>query len=435
MITEMYMPKNGMDMTEGTIVKWLKNVGDRVVLDEPIMEIETDKITMETESPGSGILLKKLYDDGATVPVLTVLGYIGEAGDKLPEGTEAPEGASVPPQGAPASAEASPAAPASGEAACAATPHARKLASDKGISLSSVAATGRDGQITAGDVQAAANSTPVARAVAARNGVKLNETKGSGFGGKVTRADVEGGGGAASAVAEAVQEIEQVLERRNLTPMRRVIARRMLESHTDIPSVTQSVVADVTRLTELRRELNEARGTRVSLNDFVVRAAALAVKDSERVRMQYENGEYVLYSRVNIGVAVGLDDGLLVPVVRDADGKTLLELSAELKELASKAREGRLAKSDVGDARMTVTNMGMFGTHSFTPIINEPESAILGVCAAEDVLALNEAKEVETRKRMMLCLTYDHRILNGTEAAEFSNRIKAYLEQPLLLLQ
>lgn len=290
MITEMYMPKNGMDMTEGTIVKWLKNVGDRVVLDEPIMEIETDKITMETESPGSGILLKKLYDDGATVPVLTVLGYIGEAGDKLPEGTEAPEGASVPPQGAPASAEASPAAPASGEAACAATPHARKLASDKGISLSSVAATGRDGQITAGDVQAAANSTPVARAVAARNGVKLNETKGSGFGGKVTRADVEGGGGAASAVAEAVQEIEQVLERRNLTPMRRVIAKRMLESHTDIPSVTQSVVADVTRLTELRRELNEARGTRVSLNDFVVRAAALAVKDSERVRMQYENG-------------------------------------------------------------------------------------------------------------------------------------------------
>lgn len=429
MITEMFMPKNGMDMTEGTIVRWLKAEGERVEADEPIMEIETDKITMEAEAPGSGILLKKLYNDGDTVPVLTVIGYIGESGDKLPEGSGAADA------GQPAAeADTQDSAPAKGRDArgafVAATPYARQLASEKGLPLSCVAPTGTDGQILGHDVAKAANSTGVARAMAAETGAKLNEISGSGEGGRVRKADLTGRDEAPSAVPAA----GAAPQRRPLTPMRKVIAKRMYESHANIPTVTQNTRVDVTRLMQLRKELNGDKESRVSVNDFVIRAVALAVTENERIRMQFSGAEYTLLDRTNVGVAVSTKDGLLVPVIHDADKKTLSQLSAEVKELAASARSGGLKKEQLGDARITITNLGMFGVHSFTPIINEPEAAILGVSAAEDYLILNERKEVEARKRMMLCLTYDHRILNGTEAAEFSNRVKFLLEHPYALL-
>ncbi|MBR4548361.1 MAG: 2-oxo acid dehydrogenase subunit E2 [Oscillospiraceae bacterium] len=430
MITEMYMPKNGMDMTEGTIVKWLKEEGERVRADEPIMEIETDKIVMEAEAPGSGVLLKKLYREGDTVPVLTVIGYIGEEGDALP--TE--KGGVAPEADAPAAENPAPAAeaPAAAGEKIAATPHARQLAAENGIPLRCVSPSGSEGQILASDVQAAAHSTGVARAVAANGGVQLNTLTGTGEGGRITKADVE----AAAAPAEkpAAHKVEVRCEKRALSPMRRVIAKRMLESHTDIPTVTQSTLVDVTRLMALRAELNEDRECRISVNDFVLRAVALATAENERIRMQFDGSEYSLFADTHIGMAVSTPDGLLVPVIRNADRLTLTEISCEARRLARSARENQLRREDLGNARLTISNLGMYGVHSFTPIINEPESAILGVCAAEDYLALNAQGAVETRKRMMLCLTYDHRILNGSEAAEFSNRVKHLLEHPYALL-
>lgn len=431
MITEMYMPKNGMDMTEGTIIKWLKDIGDKVEADEPIMEIETDKITMEAEAPGSGILLKKLYNEGDTVPVLTVIGYIGDANDVVPDGAASEAAAKE-------AAEPSMVAPVENAAAkkendTAATPYARQLACDKGIDLNCVAPTGSAGQILGRDVAAAANSTGVARAIAAENGTKLNLTEGSGEGGKVTKNDLVDGGHGASEVSPA-RKVAVYSERRRLTSMRKVIAKRMLESHTNIPTVTQNTQVDVTRLMALRKELNEDKSTKISVNDFIIRAVALALTEFERLCMQFSGFEYTLLKQINVGVAVSTEDGLLVPVIRDAETKSLSQISVEAKELAAKARSNKLGKDELGDARITITNLGMFGVHSFTPIINEPECAILGVCAAEDYLVLDEKKEVESRKRMMLCLTYDHRILNGTEAAEFSNRIKNLLEHPFTLL-
>ena len=428
MITKMYMPKNGMDMTEGTIVKWLKEEGERVSQDEPIMEIETDKIVMEAEAPGSGLLLKKLYQEGDTVPVLTVIGYIGEEGDALP--TE--EGGSGPAAAAPAEESAAPAAEAPAAEKIAATPHARQLAAENGIPLRCVSPSGSEGQILASDVRAAAHSTGVARAVAVLEDRKLNTIAGTGEGGRITKADVE----AAAAPAEkpAAHKVEVRREKRPLSPMRRVIAKRMLESHTDIPTVTQNTPVDVTRLMKLRKDFNDERESRVSVNDFVLRAVAMATAEFERMRMTFCGNEYELIDEVNVGVAVSTQDGLLVPVVRSADQLTLSEISKEAKRLAVSARENKLRREELGDARITVTNLGMFGVHSFTPIINEPECAILGVCAAEDYLALNAQGQVEQRKRMMLSLTYDHRILNGTEAAEFSNRVKYLLEHPYTLL-
>lgn len=432
MITEMYMPKNGMDMTEGTIIRWLRNVGDRVEKDEPIMEIETDKISMEAEAPGSGILLRKLYNDGDTVPVLTVLGYIGEPDDKLPDApaADSPESAEKPGAAEPEKEKPAGARPDSG-AHEAATPNARRMAAEKGIALSSVEPSGSAGQITARDVENAAHSSPLARAVAADTGAKLNAVAGSGENGRVMRSDVS----ADRRVAQAVEDIDAYLERRKLTAMRKVIAKRMLQSHAEVPTVTQNTSVDVTALAQLRREYNEQTQRHVSFNDFIVRAAALAAGENERVRMRFAGDEYELTDRVNIGVAVSTDDGLLVPVVRDANRKTVGELSDEIKALADGARSNRLRREDLGGAVMTVSNLGMFGVHSFTPIINQPESCILGVCAMEDVLALAGDGSVEVRKKMMLCLTYDHRIMNGTEAAAFSNRLKSLLEAPMQLLR
>lgn len=438
MATEVYMPKNGMDMTEGTIIQWLKNEGDRVERDEPIMEIETDKITMESESPASGVLLKKLYEDGAVVPVLTVIGYIGEPGEEIPDAPAA--------ETAVEKKEEAPAAAAKAEApvkvladtnAIPATPYAKKLASDNGIDLADVQPTGRYGEIRAIDVENAVNAqpkaTPLARAMAADMGIDLKTVAGSGYRGKITSADLTPE--EAAQVEAAVKEIEEILERRKLSGMRKVIAQRMSASHTEIPNVTQNIKVDVTELLALRAKINQGKekADKVSVNDLIIKAVGKAVAEYERFRMTLEGDEYVIYNQINVGMAVGTADGLLVPVIRDVDKKSLVEVSKKAKELAGKAREGKLMPDDMGDGRITISNIGMYGTHSFTPIINQPEASIVGVCGTEDELALKDG-EVVVRKKMMICVTFDHRILNGTEVCEFESYLKNLLENPISIL-
>ena len=439
MATELCMPKNGMDMEEGTIVKWLKNVGDKIEKDEPFMEIETDKITMETESPVSGVLLAKLYEDGAVVPVLTAVGYIGEPGEKVPESSAAAP-AEEKKEEAPAAAPVQTAAPAkvlSGGNGIPATPYAKKIASDNGIDLAEVTPSGRHGEIRAIDVENAIDAqpkaTPLARAMAADMGIDLKNVAGSGYRGKILSTDLTPEERAN--VEAAVKEIEEVLERRKLSGMRKVIAQRMSSSHTEIPNVTQNIKVDVTELLALRAKINQGKEKpdKVSVNDIIIKAVGKATAEFERFRMTLEGNEYVVHNQINVGMAVGIDDGLVVPVIKDVDKKSLVEVSKKAKELAKKAREGKLMPDEMGDGRITISNIGMYGTHSFTPIINQPEASIVGVCGTEDELALVDG-EVVVRKKMMICVTFDHRILNGTEVCEFESYLKNLLENPISIL-
>ena len=390
MITEVYMPKNGMDMTEGVLVRWLKQEGERVEAGEPIMEIETDKISMEAEAPASGILLKKLFGEDEIIPVLTTVGYIGEAGDVIPDGTASVEST------APAAAEAAPVAaaapvqplaPAAGTVA--ATPYAKFLAVNNGVDLTAVQPSGSMGEVKARDVEAV-----------------------------MTRQ-------AAPADTVAVP----------MSSMRKVIAQRMVSSHTEIPTVTACVKVDMTKLLALREQINagKEKADRISINDFIVKATGKALLANERFRMTIQGDFFCIHNNIDVGVAVGMEDGLLVPVVRNVDSKSLSQISAEVKALAASAREGKLKPQDMGNACISISNMGMFGTYYFAPIINQPEASILGVCAIEDELVLVNG-EVTVRKVSMLATTFDHRILNGTEAAKFQADLKALLENPLDIL-
>ena len=444
MATALQMPKNGMDMEEGTIVRWLKNVGDKIEKDEPFMEIETDKITMESESPAAGVLLAKLYEDGAVVPVLTTIGYIGEPGEAVPT-ADAPAAAAAAPAAEEAApkAEAAQAAPAkvlTGGNGIAATPYARKLAKDNGISLADVAPTGRHGEIRARDIEAALNAqpkaSPLARAIAADLGIDLAAVQGSGYRGKVMSGDLQINSEAeAENVKAAIEEIAAVLERRKLSGMRKAILKSMTAAHTQVPDVTQNYKVDVTDLMAFRAKINEGRekADKISVNDIIIKAVGKAVAKFERFRMSLDGNEYVLNNRVNIGMAVAVPDGLVVPAIRDVDKKTLTEISKEAKMLAKKARDGKLGKDDMGDCRTTISNQGMYGLHSFNPIINLPEASIIGVCAAEDELALIDG-QVVNRKKMMICVTYDHRVMNGAEVCEFQQYLKQLLENPVTIL-
>ncbi len=415
-MVEVFMPKAGMDMQEGTLIRWLKEVGDTVEINEPIMEIETDKITMEAESPGNGILLAKTVENGAVVPVLAVMGYIGAKDEKIPE-VSANVAEEVKEQNTPDKIEVeSDTTKLSNGSDIAATPYAKKLAGEMGVELAQVSATGKHGEILGRDVKA----TPLAKKVAADMGVDLAGVSGSGHAGKVMRDDVLGA--AAATTGEAT--------RKPLSSMRKVISQRMTKSHQEIPVVTQHMKVDVTKLLELRAMLNENRESKLSLNDFVLKVVAQAVKEHPDARTSIEGNEYIIKEDVNIGFAVGMEEGLLVPVIKNADIMSLSNISKKAKELAKTARAGSLKPENLAGGTFTVSNMGMFDVYAFTPIINQPESGILGVCSIEDELALVEG-EVVVKKKMMISLTFDHRIMDGIGAVSFQRRIKELLENPM----
>lgn len=442
MATEIYMPKNGMDMTEGTLIRWLKKIGDPVEKGEAIMEIETDKVTMETEAPESGILLATLFDEGAVVPVLTTVGYIGEKGEAVPvAGQETVPAAAA--EIAPAVEEATAAQVAALEngARVAATPCAKRIAKEKGVDLTTVQPTGRRGEIRKRDVEAAVQRGPkathLAQAMAEKLGVDLAGVTGTGTAGKITKADIlatQAAAAPATAPAKA-QKAAAPAEGIPMSGMRKVIARRMSASHTEIPPVTQCTKVDVTELLALREKINKNRekADKISINDMVIKAVAKAIMKFDRFRMSLEGDYFVLHDQINIGVAVGLDEGLLVPVIRDVDKKSVDQISHEAKELARKAKNGTLTPAEMGDGRITISNLGMFGTYCFTPIVNQPEAAIVGVCSVEDELALIDG-EISVRKKMMICVTYDHRIINGMESSLFQCEVRDLLQNPIEIL-
>lgn len=435
MANRVVMPKAGMAMETGIIIKWLKAKGDTVQKGEPLLEIETDKTTMEVESGYSGVLLKILAKEGEEIPVVQTIAYIGEQGEQVPE--EEPE--SQPKEAPPSQKEEDkPQEPAAKSAELsgwsgkhAATPAARRIAYEKGIELSAVAPSGSFGQIKAEDVllQTAVKATPLAKAIADDIDIKLAEIRGSGHDGKVTKEDVM------HFVTQAQMRADGEDELVPHSAMRKVIAQRMLQSHLEIPPVTQNSLADVTELMALREKINAGTADlRVTLNDFVLMAVARALREHPYINASYTDQGMLIKKRINVGMAVALYDGLIVPVIRDTNKLSLKQIAQAAKSLASKAKDGKLMPDEYTGGTFTVSNLGMMGVTAFTPIINQPESAILGVCAIRQCLEMDDKGEIHKRLKMDLCLTYDHRSIDGAQAALFSNTVIKLLENPLLLL-
>ena len=423
MAFEVIMPKNGMDMKEGTLVKWLKKVGDHVEKDESLIEIETDKITMEEPSAFTGTLLAQLVPEGATVPVLQTIGWIGEPGEKLPD---APASTSPAAPKAATSAPAVVAAPAPASLkgdGIAATPYAKKLAADNSISLSEIPPSGKHGEIVGADVEAVL-ATPLAKRVASDKGIDLHAIEGTGFGGKITREDVLRAGATEPRGDDAVIR---------MNGMRKAVARNMAEASV-VPTVTENMDIDVTEMLKLRAAVNEGRESKLSINDFVLKAVAKALAANKGMLVSMgENDTLVQHSHINIGMAVALDEGLIVPVITDADRLGLEALANKAKELAARARSGGLSQSEYSGSTFSVSNMGMFGIRSFTPLLNLPNAAILGVCAIHDELALVDG-QVSVRKFMGFSLTFDHRLLDGVPPAKFLVSLRGLLESPMSIL-
>ena len=433
MATEVLLPQWGMEMAEGTIVKWLKNVGDTVREGEPLVSIETAKLETDLESVASGVLTRILAPEGATVPIRAVLAIIADPGEEA-AGGEAPSPASTP--AAPQARAVSPV----DAGRVPAVPAARRLARENGVDLARVPGSGPGGRILIADVEQAiaasrqspaptdagrVQAVPAARRLARENGVDLARVPGSGPGGRILIADVEQ---AIAAASDGTAEPES--ESVPLAGMRRTIANRMLESVLTTAQVTLTAEVNVTAAMTLRDGLSRhSGGSGLSPLALVVKAAAHALKEHPRLNAVQEEDAYRVMPNIDIGVAVSLDEGLITPVLRGVDGMGLAQIAAESRELAAKVREGRARPEEVTGGTFTITNLGANGVDAFSPIINPPQVAILGVGRVVEKPVIHDG-EIARGRTMFLSLTFDHRIIDGAPAAEFLQRVRLRLEDP-----
>ena len=439
MAKEIVMPKLGLTMTEGTVSKWLKKVGDEVKEGEPLFEVETDKLTNTIEASASGVLRHIFVEEGTTVPLFGKLAIVAAADEDISAlmGGDAPTAAAAPEAAAAAPAPAAP-VKAPGERIIAA-PAAKKLAKELGIDLALVTGTGPKGRITLDDVKnykpaAAApvveeepkkKASPLAAAVAADLGIDLEKVVAHD---RVLAEDI-------LHYLESTREKAEEAPKEEVVPMngmRKAIAKNMLASVQTSPTVTFNLGIDMSALKEYRAQL-KSQNISVSYTDLLVKFVAKALLEYPLLNCSVEDNKIRYKHYVNMGVAVALDNGLVVPNVTDADKKSLTEISAEVKELAKLAREGGLPMEKLRGGTFTITNLGMYGIESFTPIINQPEVAILGVTTMEDKVVVRDGQMV-IRPIMNLSLTADHRVVDGSVAAEFLQRVKTLMENPALML-
>jgi len=395
---ELTMPKLSDSMADAVIVRWLKAPGDAFERGEGLIEVETDKATVVYEAELDGTLDSILAPEGATVsvgePIATLAngdGVMSSGGRPAPAPREA---ANAAPE-APAAASPAPTSVDGSRSRPNATPVAKRTAVELGVSLHGMVGTGPGGRITVEDVQKAADASTTAPA------------------------DVDGGKG-------AVQMLE-------LTPTQSTIARRMVESATTIPVFSVSADIDVSLIEALRRGARDEGKDAPSLNAFVVKAAASVLREFPRFNASYVDGKVERYSRINVGIAVAVENALLVPVVFDADQKSLTEIAADTKRLADAARRRALGPDDLHDGTFTVSNLGMFGVGSFTAIIDPPQVAILAVGGARRAPFEDDAGGVVFRDLMTVTLSCDHRVVYGADGAQFLSRLRELLERPLEL--
>ncbi|HEL1074366.1 TPA: dihydrolipoamide acetyltransferase [Streptococcus equi subsp. zooepidemicus] len=467
MAVEIIMPKLGVDMQEGEIIEWKKQEGDTVSEGDILLEIMSDKTNMELEAEDSGVLLKITRQAGETVPVTEVIGYIGAAGESVDgsasskKATETPVPTTSSANAVTASKEAASTAPQVASAANApafgekvrATPAARKAASEMGIELNQVPGTGPKGRIHKEDVEgfkgAEPKATPLARKIAADKGIDLVAVVGTGIGGKITKEDILAMLGAAAPAVEKApiaeekpaQELPEGVVIKKMSAMRKAISKGMTHSYLTAPTFTLNYDIDMTEMIALRKKLIDPimakTGLKVSFTDLIGLAV---VKTLMKPEHEYMNASLIndandieLHRFVNLGIAVGLDDGLVVPVVHGADKMSLSEFVLASKDVIKKAQGGKLKAAEMSGSTFSITNLGMFGTKTFNPIINQPNSAILGVGATIPTPTVVDG-EIVARPIMAMCLTIDHRLVDGMNGAKFMVDLKQLMENPFELL-
>ena len=461
MAVEVIMPKAGSEMEEGEIVQWFKNEGDHVEEGEVLLEIVTDKVNMEVEAEATGTLLKILAQAGDVVPVVQTIAWIGEPGEKIPGASESGE-----------------VAPAEtiiekkvdytpvkevekvDYSGLRATPAARAYARKKGIDLSKVKGSGPKGRIHKDDVldyklNSKVKISPLAERIAKIEGINTESIVGTGPNGKIMKADI-------MAVLHGAQKVEAapkaevapkaskapkapnenqwgVVETVPMSPMRKVISKRMSESYFSAPTFVVNVEVDMTELLALRKKVVDAiieeTGKKATVTDFISLAVIKSLMKHPYVNASLSSDEKEMYLHhyVNLSIAVGMDSGLVVPVIKGADKMSLKELVVASKEITTKALAGKLKPDEMADSTFTISNLGMYGVKSFVPIINQPNTAILGVSATVPKPVVFNG-EVTVRPIMTLTLTADHRVVDGLEGAKFMKTLKEAIENPLSLL-
>jgi len=481
--TRVIMPTLGLTMEQGTIVRWLKREGESVERDEPLFTVETDKATMDVAAPAGGVLARVLVPEGAVVPVLETIALIAAPGEALPDEVSAttlvmprvdarPAAPTAPPSDRqPASAAAAPPAPAPRPAEAGrrragwpASPRARRAAAELGVDLTQVQGTGPDGRIVEADVKrhaagqraTAVRVTPLAQRLALELGVDLAAVQGSGPGGRIQRQDVEAAARPAASAAPTIELPAPTAAPRpapapaaparaataassrlaTLGRLRRITAERMALSARTVARVTLFAEIDFDEAVRFRAqlapELERRYGARLSYDALFARACALALAEHPSLNAHWTDEGPRLFEQVDVGVAVALPDGLVVPVVRDAARRPLWEIAGALNDLVDRARAGRLTPDDFGGT-FTITSLGKYGVEGFTPIVNPPEVAILGVGAIQPKPVAVDGTVV-VRQRLTLSLAFDHRATDGAPAAEFLARVREALEKPYILL-
>ncbi|HYJ88440.1 MAG TPA: pyruvate dehydrogenase complex dihydrolipoamide acetyltransferase [Pyrinomonadaceae bacterium] len=443
MATQVIMPKLSPTMEEGQLSRWLKKEGDKVSMGEPLAEIDTDKATMEMQALGNGVLRKILIQEGESAPLGQVIAIIGEPDEDI-SALESKSGSSAPAEASPRSepkesettepVEAKPAA-----ATAATTDNA-----------------GGNGQGAAKPAEAASGGrlivSPLAARMAAESGIDLRSISGSGPGGRIIKRDVEGLMSGASASAAARQpkshlravSSAQVAKREPgqpsayhdepVTEIRRIIAKRLVTSIGPIPHFFLTTEVEMDRVAEMREAIKELDpDLKISVNDIIIKVTAAALVQHPQVNASFQDKVIRYYEHADIGVAVAIDDGLITPVVRAADQKSLSEIAAEVRELAGRAREKRLKPEEYTGASFSISNLGMFGIDEFTAVINPPEGAILAVGAMSPKPVVRD-NQVVVRQMMRVTMSCDHRVIDGATGAKFLQTFKKILENPLFLV-
>ena len=458
MAEEIVMPRLSDSMEEGTILKWMKGVGDEVALGDELVEIETDKANMVFEADAAGTLIEIVAGEGDTLPIGEVIARVGEAseagaseagsadgGDGGGDGASPPPGSPrVPAADSPPADRTAPApdseAPAPDGARDEGEPAGAAAEQAPAPSQPAPAANGGDGD---GRVKA----SPLARRIARERGVDLATLSGSGPGGRIIKADVEGAGAAAPAGAPAApaappagagaterpETAKGTVEVIELSKLQQTVSRRMAESKATAPHFYLQAEVDMSRAHEARAALKAAAGPEQvvpSFNDMVIKAAAIALGEFPRANGAYRDGRWELYSRVNVGIAVAAAEALVVPTIFDADKKGLRQIATEARALAERVRERTITPPELSGATFTVSNLGMYGVTNFHPVINSPQAAILAVGAIAQAPVVRDG-ELAIARRMGVTLACDHRILYGADGAEFLARVRALLTEPL----
>ncbi len=433
------MPKWGMTMKEGKVSKWFKSEGDTIEKGEPFFEVETEKITNVVEATASGIVFQIVVAAGTKVPVGTIMAIIAEPGEQ-PERIEGIQTGEIVEEAEPAPGVAAPPVEKAAEKKFVpSSPAARRLAKELDVELALAVGTGPNGRITEADIKRlheegppAPKMTPVAAEMIRQAGLDAVSIEGTGAGAKITKKDVQ-----RFLDSDKPAEVAPGVRSMAFSGMRRSIAENMQASLHSTAQLTLFTEVDVTELIRfrdmLREEYKQDDTVRISNNDTIVMATSRALKQHPIMNSTLVGEEILLHDSVHMGIAVALSEGLIVPVLRDADRKNIFDIASEARELARRAREGALTVDEVTGGTFTISNLSMFQVDGVTPILKSPETGILGVGRVKEKPAVYNGK-ITIRSMMFLNLTFDHQVVDGAPAAEFLQTVAGYLENPYLIM-